>query len=259
VIEFSIKLKEDGMKKIIVFFLLAVVILIVGCSVVNNVSPDNRVTIIGSGDLVSRQIDVSGFDRIETDFAFNVTVHQGEGFSVVAVVDDNLVEYLYVEASGGTLYIGLKPGYAYDIPRATMQAQVTMPQLVGLQLSGSSHATLSGFDTIRDFSAELTGSSSLNGEIQAENANLNAYGSTFIKLSGKGKKLSVDVCGSNAVDLQEYAVKDAALQVACNSIVAVNVAGRLQADAAQYAQVYFAGKPSVRSLNVHENAFVQPR
>jgi hypothetical protein len=244
VIEFSIKIKEDGMKKIIVFFLLAVVVLIVGCSVINNVSPDNRVTIIGSGDLVSRQIDVSGFDRIETGFAFNVTVHQGGVFSVVAVVDDNLVEYLYVEASGGTLY---------------MQAQVTMPQLVGLQLSGSSHATLSGFDSIRDFSAELTGSSSLNGEIQAENANLNAYGSTFIKLSGKGKKLSVDVCGSNAVDLNDYAVEDAALQVACNSIVAVNVAGRLQADAAQYAQVYFAGKPSIRSLNVHENAFVQPR
>jgi hypothetical protein len=239
--------------------LVILVALIAGCSLANNAPQDNRVSITGSGNMVSHQIDVSGFEKIETGFAFNVAIHQGQEFSVVASVDDNLAEYLYVEKVGTALKIGLKPGYAYDIPQATMRAEVIMPELVGLDLNGSSHATLTGFDSLEDFSAELSGSSSLSGEIQAESANLNAFGSTFVKLSGKGSDLSVDACGSGTVDLGDYRVEDAALQVACASTVIINVDRSLDVNAAQNAQVYFTGHPAVSDLNVHEYAFVGPK
>jgi hypothetical protein len=247
------------MNKLIILFLLVAVILTIGCSANDQISADNRVTIMGSGNLVSQHIEVSDFDKIETGFAFNISIHQGVQFSVIASVDDNLAEYLYIENVDGTLNIGLNPDYAYDIPQATMRAEVTMPDLAGLQLNGSSHASLSCFDNMQDFSAKLTGSSSLSGEIQAETTNLDAYGSTFVHLSGTGLNLSLDACGSNMIDLSDYTVEDASLQVACASTVVVNVDGHLEVDAAQNAQVFFVDNPAVKLLEVHEFASVQPK
>lgn len=209
--------------------------------------------------MVSRIIEVSGFDKIETGFTFNVDIHQGQEFSVVASIDEDLVQYLHVEKVGTFSKIGLKPGYAYDIPQATMRAVVILPELVGLNLNGSSRASLSGFDSLTNFSAELSGSSSLSGEIQAETINLNAYGSSFVKLSGTGSDLAVDACGSGLVDISDYHVEDAALQVACASVVVVNVDSRLEVDAAQNAQIYFTGNPVSSDLKVHEFAFVGPK
>ena len=88
---------------------------------------------------------------------------------------------------------------------------------------------------------------------------LNAYGSSFIKLSGSGNNLWVDACGSGAVDLTDYHVEDAALQVACSSMVIVNVNGILDGDTAQNGQVYFVGYPALNYLGIHENASVAPK
>jgi hypothetical protein len=71
--------------------------------------------------------------------------------------------------------------------------------------------------------------------------------------------LSLDACGANILDLNDYDVEDAALQVACSSTVVVNVAGSLDLDAAQNAQVYIVGNPAISDFNLHQNASVQPK
>lgn len=247
------------MKKTILLILLAAILITTGCDAYKQSADDNRVSITGSRNLVSRQFDVSGFERVEAGFAFNVAIHQDQDYSLVATLDDNLADYLYIEVEDLTLKIGLKPEYAYDIPQATMRVELSMPNLVGLQLNGSSHASLSGFDAVQRFSAELTGSSSLSGQIQAEAINLKAYGGTFVQLSGTGQSLSLDACGSNIIDLADYKVANASLDAACASVVLLNVDGRLGGSAAQNAQVYYVGDPSVNLLDVHQYASVQPK
>lgn len=250
---------ENEMKKTIVLILLAAILITAGCNVNNQPAIDNRVSITGSGNLVTRRFDVSGFERVQTGFAFNVAIHQGRDYSLVATLDDNLAEYLHIEVEDLTLKVGLKPEYAYDIPQATMQIELTMPDLIGLQLNGSSHASLSGFDAVKQFSAELTGASSLSGQIQAEAVNLNAYGSSFVQLSGTGHSLSLDTCGSNIIDLGDYKIANASLDAACASVVVLNVDGRLTGSAAQNTQVYYVGEPAVNLLDVHGYASVQPK
>jgi len=245
------------MKQLTLLALLFVAFLTANCTG-NKPAIDNRVTIIGSGKMVSQEAAVTDFERLEIGFAFDVTVRQGEEFKVMATVDDNLADYLYLVTVGNTLLIGLNPDYAYDIPAATMRAEVVMPQLKGLVLSGSSRATLVDFESATDFTAELSGSSALEGTLDVQAAGFTLSGSSLARLSGEGQQVTIDICGNSLIDLREFRVEDARVEASCNATVYLDLNGQLIADTSQFAQLIYRGQPSVREIETAESASVRP-
>ena len=67
-------------------------------------------------------------------------ISQVESFSVVNRVDDNLLEHFQALKQGSSLKISLKPTRDGIIGDANIEAQVTMSELVNLDLSGSSYS-----------------------------------------------------------------------------------------------------------------------
>lgn len=246
------------MKQMIGFFAIVLTALAVSCSGDGQGPRDNRVTLIGSGNIVSQEQAIADFDRMEVGFAFDTAVRQGEEFSVTAFVDDNLVDYLYLVKEGRMLQIGLKPGFAYDIPSANMRVEVVMPSLVGVEMWGSSHVTLKGFESVDRFEAELSGSSVLEGDLKAQTAVFNLSGSSFAKLGGSGQKLMLDVCGNSLVDLRNFQVEDAEIAASCASTVVVDIKGRLTGEASQHARIYYRGNPDVDEFVMAEWGTVRP-
>jgi len=245
------------MKKFSLLVLIVAAFLVASC-VDHKPAIDNRVTIIGSNKMVSQQVAVTDFDRLEIGFAFDVTVRQGEEFKVTASADDNLADYLHLVTAGDTLLIGLKPGFAYDIPAATMRAEVVMPRLTGLVMSGSSHATLVDVEVAPGFTAELSGSSALEGTLDAEAADFTLTGSTLTRLTGEGQRVTIDVCGNSLIDLRNFQVEDARVEASCNATVYLDLNGQLIADASQYAQLIYRGQPAVREVETVGSATVRP-
>ena len=159
------------MYRIKVSITILATILLIGCA---------QVTITGSGNVVTQEEALTGFDKLDVSGSFNVDVMQGENFRVVVRVDDNLVEHLDIVKQGSTLKIGLKPNRIYNIRNATMEAEVTMPELVGLDLSGSSEANISGFESTKSLVVDLSGNSELFGDIQAGDARFNLSGNSSV-------------------------------------------------------------------------------
>ncbi|MGD2078797.1 MAG: DUF2807 domain-containing protein [Chloroflexota bacterium] len=245
------------MKHICIFVLAIAAILTAGCAAVKPAA-DNRVTILGSGKMVSQEVAVTDFDRLDIGFAFDVTVRQGAEFKATATVDDNLADYLYLNTVDGTLQIGLKPSFAYDIPAATMRAEIVMPRLAGLALSGSSHATLIDFEVTPGFTAELSGSSALEGGVKAETVNFTLSGSTRAALSGSGQRVDIDICGNSVLDLRHFQAEEAKLEASCNATVYLDLDGQLIADASQHAQVIYRGHPDLRGVETVQSASIHP-
>ncbi len=81
--------------------------------------------------MVTQEEALTGFERLDVRQGFIVDVRQGDSFSVLIRVDDNLVEHLQVVKQGSTLQIGLRPGRLYNIQDATLEADVTTPELTG--------------------------------------------------------------------------------------------------------------------------------
>lgn len=230
-------------KKVIaicIVVLVGVVVLAAGYGRNNDVAENNRLSLTGSGNVVARELALTGFDRLEAGLTFDLLVRQGEAFQVLIFADDNFVDFIQVAQTGTTLTFGLKPGYAYDIAGVTMRAEVTMPVLAGLQLDSSSHAELDRFANQGHLNAELTGASFLTGRLEGEGVDLTVNGSAVVALAGSAQELAVDACGSSQVDLSTFHAGRMTLEAACASRVKVNEGSGWDGRISQNAQLLTA-------------------
>jgi hypothetical protein len=206
--------------------------LMLGCSLLPNVGDvfskiSSEIASTGSGNVVSREFDLSGFDQVEVSNAFDVEITQADAFSVVVRVDENIEEYLEVVKQGSTLRIGLKPHEYVMVDVTTMEAEVTMPGLTGLELSGASHGSITGFESAEDLSVALSGASSLEGDIEAGDVRFDISGASNVGVRGSAGDASISVSGASRGDLGGFPVASANLEVSGASSVTVNTSGTL--------------------------------
>jgi hypothetical protein len=178
---------------------------------------------------------------------------------VVIRADDNLVEHLQVVKQGSTLKIGLKPNRDYTIRNATMKAEVTMPELVGLDLSGSSDVNVSGFESTKSLLVDLSGNSALLGDIQAGDTRFDISGNSSVTLSGSAGDLTIDASGNSEVDLANFPASDANVDAGGASAVTVNLSGRLNADASGKSNIYYLGDPTLGTIDTSGSSTIQPK
>lgn len=218
-----------------------------------------QVTITGSGNVITQEEAITGFDQVDVSQSFNVDITQGNDFRVITRVDDNIVEYLDVKKQGSTLTIGLDPGRSYTIFSATMEAEVTMPVLVGLDLSGSSDAHVSGFESSDRITIDLSGNSTATGDLIAGDSRFDVSGNSSIDLSGSGEGLMIDASGNSEVDLGDFPGVDGTVDASGSSTVIVNLSGRLDADASGSSDIFYLGNPQLGSVETSGSSSIQPR
>jgi hypothetical protein len=231
------------------FFILVIVFaMLVGCT---------QIPITGSGNVVTQEEPITGFDKVDISYSFDVNISQGESFSVVIHADDNLVEHLQVVKEGSTLKIDLKPN-SPNIKSATLQAEITMPELTRLDMNGSSHATITGFKSAQDLVVDASGASHLQGDIEADTVSFNLDGSSEVILTGSAQNVIIEeASGSSDVNLTDFPVIDASVKAGGKSQVTVNVSGRLDVDASNGANVYYLGNPTLGTIDTTGSATVE--
>jgi len=132
-----------GLKPICVVVALSIVALVVsGCcgplcsSLSRSVTEVSSRRVTGSGVLVTREMDLEGFTKLEISSAFDVDLTQSSIYSVVITTDDNVADDVRVTLSGDTLSIGLSP-QTWSLGNVTLRAEISMPRLEGAELSGA--------------------------------------------------------------------------------------------------------------------------
>jgi len=154
--------------------------------------------ISGSGNIVTFQEDITDFDRVVISYAFEATIQQADAYSVVLRVDDSLREYVRVSKVGKTLEIGIDPTRIGSIRRGTLEAEVTLPALASLDVSGASSAELESF-ACANVQATVSGASSAvvntSGSLDAE-----ASGASHLSYVGNPTLRNVDTSGSSTVE-----------------------------------------------------------
>jgi len=248
-------------KKAIVAVLVAVLLtagLLVGCT---------GVLITGSGDLKTEEMDFSEFTRVEVGSAFEVEITQSDSYSVSITADDNLFNHIEVSKEGKILKIGLKPRITFG--SVTLKAKITMPQLRGLDLSGATRGTVSGFSSTENVDLEVSGASSLElvdisvgdvksdisgaskvtGDITAGDADFDVSGASTVQLEGSASDIVVDASGASRVKLAAFPVNNADIKLSGASSGTVNLDGRLDADLSGASKLEYIGEPAMGDIN----------
>ncbi len=231
------------------FGLFLAVILLAGCG---------TRTITGSGDVMTQEETITDFNQVDVSHSFEVDISQDDTFRVVVRIDDNLARYLQVVKLGDTLQIGFKSNTPV-IRNATLQAEISMPKLAGLDMSGSSHVTITGFTSAQAFVADLSGSSDLRGEIEAGDATFDLSGSSEVILTGSAQNVIIEASGSSEIDLTDFPVVDANLNLSSSSEATVNASGRLDVDASSASHVYYLGSPTLGKMDTSGAASIEKK
>jgi hypothetical protein len=213
--------------------------------------------ITGSGTIVTQEFDFSDFDEVEIDYAFEGTITQGDAYSVVVRVDDNLVDRLRVEQNGNRVSIGLESTGL--ITRATMEYEITMPNLNHLSVDGAGNAHFIGFNSAEAFTGAASGAARIEGDLSAGDLVLEASGASTISLAGTAGDVNAEASGASTIDLEELTAANVDAIASGASTVTANTGGTLNAEASGASNVYYLGDPTLGNIEESGGSNVQPR
>ncbi len=230
------------MKKVL-FSIIPIILIagtLLGCDI------NDRDSIKGSGDVVSIEKDFTGFSKVDLSNAFKGTITRDDNFSIMIMIDDNLEEYLNVKVTGDTLKIYLDSDYNYR--DETSEADITLPLLDGLYLSGASRSEVSGFMSDHDLDIHLSGASRVSGTIVASDADFDISGASKLELEGGGENLKVKASGASDVDLGDFIAEDVDINLSGASDGTVNLNGTLDADVSGASKLRYYGNPTMGDI-----------
>jgi hypothetical protein len=193
-----------------------------GCSAVLGV---RSTAITGSGNLVTQDFDLTGFETIDAGSNFKVTVRRGDAFSVEVTSDDNVADILKVTSGRGKLTLGVKPG-AYSMNNVTMKAEVTLPALTAVMGRDNAVVTFERFEPGR-FTLNLAGNAIAEGEVHTGKLDLVADGNGQARLSGTADNLDLRGKGNAILTLGELAAKQAYVDMNNNAMATVEASQSL--------------------------------
>jgi hypothetical protein len=219
--------------------------------------------IIGSGNLITQEMDFTDFTKLEISHVFQAKVTRSDSFSVGITVDDNLLEYVIVRKSGNTLRIYLKGGYAYI--GTTKMVEITMPKIDKLSLSGASQGEVSGFRSSDRLEFEASGASSLNiddmkagdtgfeisddshvsGGIEIANGRFNISGASSINLEGYASDISIEASGASHANLANFSVSNATVKINGASVVTVNASDTIDGNISGASRLTYLSNPAL--------------
>ncbi|MFC1941015.1 head GIN domain-containing protein [Chloroflexota bacterium] len=220
------------------------------------------------GNVITEEKDFTDFTYVDVGSAFEVEITRSDSFSIIISADESLFDYVAVSKAEGTLKIYLNPRHIFTdftLGAKTLKAEITMPNLYGLNLSGATNGTVTGFESSDDFKLDVSGASSLDmddievgdaelevsgasrvsGNMTTDDAEFKVSGASSIELSGSADNTIIEVSGASRVDLADFPLDDADVKLSGASEATVNVKGKLDTALSGASRLYFYGNPTM--------------
>lgn len=144
----------------------------------------NLMTIYGSGNIVTKTVDLHDFNRVVFSGAGELTLSQADAETIAVAADDNLIEHIKVEVSEGTLYISHRETIS---PSKPIRIRVSVKEMTGLDLAGIISAEASELQA-EGLKIDISGLTKLKVKsLEAEKLVVNLSGSSEFELTGTGK------------------------------------------------------------------------
>ncbi|MGD9143655.1 MAG: DUF2807 domain-containing protein, partial [Dehalococcoidia bacterium] len=225
--------------------------------------------------------------RIDIGDAFKYEIIQSDTYSISITADDNLFDDIRVTQSGEELKIDLKPLFRFNV--TGLEAVVTMPRLTGLESSGATRGSVTGFSsgdnleldisgasrvkmtdmTVGDIEGSVTGASTLEADVIAGNIDLgisgasrvegsleardvivDLSGASRIETDGSGSNTKIDASGASTVKFGDFSVDNADVSLSGASTCKIRVTGRIDIDLSGASRLTYVGNPVLGSIDL---------
>jgi hypothetical protein len=211
------------------------------------------ITAEGSGNVITREVQVEGFDKVRVQNQFKARITKGDEFRVTVRVDDNLVQDLDIGESGTRIVVGgnvmrnrtldirLQADRSYTLRNVTLEVDIVTPDLTQIDASGASEVKLVGFESGEDLTLKGSGASNISGEITADTLSIDVSGASKVRLSGAADHISIRASGASTADLRGVPAITAEVDSSGASRLHVNVTDSLDAVASGASHITYQG------------------
>ena len=183
---------------------------------------------VATGKYVTKDYDLKGFNGIIANGIYDVKLEKSNTWKVSITVPEELEEYMEVKVSNGKLVLTNKQVPAKlskNFNTWTVTANVSMPELVSLSVSGA--AKFESHDPFdiggRTFNLEVTGAAKANGlDIKAKGLDMEMSGATSAGIAGEFDFADIEMGGA----------------AKCNFLISAN---RLNQELSGAAKAYHSG------------------
>jgi hypothetical protein len=193
--------------------LIGVFLLVASCSMAT-----------GSGTPATENRPVSGFSNVDLSGSGELIIEQTGTESLTIEADDNLLPLLTSEVSGDTLHLGVRPNTSLR-PRTPIIYRLTVSQLAGLELSGSSAVTAS--------------------KIQADRLRVEISGSGRITVTGDAVDQELEISGSGEYRADQLLSRTLQARISGSGNAYVNVTESLDVEISGSGSLTYQGSPRI--------------
>lgn len=227
--------------KITGILLAAAVILIMASSCISFTGT------IGSGNVISEERKVEGFNKISVSAGINLFIKQDSNESLKIEAEDNLMPIIITEVKNGRLEIRFKQFFSIGFS-ATKPVNVYVAVKNLNEINASSGASVKA-EEIRTDNFKINLSSGALGEIivLASQIDADASSGSVIRISGKTDTQNINLSSSGNYDAENLSSKTAYVNVSSGSSAKVNVSDSLNVNISSGGVVQYVGSPKVSS------------
>jgi hypothetical protein len=207
------------------------------------------VLVVANAAAETKKVNFKDFDEIAVGSGMHLSITQGETFRVEVTGALRDLDRLDVQQTEGHLKFSINSGWAWSSKTGRIDVAITLPALQRLDLSGGSQGTVSMQIGSKSFAADLSGGSSLSGQLSCGDIDLNLSGGSRADLSGIGGRLKVSGSGGSKYELKDFPVKNMRANLSGGSRVTVAVNGELSANMSGGSLITYYGNAALGSVS----------
>lgn len=244
-----------------------------------SIPSDARIT--GSGNIITRRVNIADFSRIETSRAVHLVVEKRSGREAIIEADDNIMPYVIVEVDGGCLNVGIDDDIkslnnvtvkvtvpsdgnisaisASSASRVTVETEIKSPKLmldassaaninitksdVGTcSIDASSAANVEGAIKADNCVIDMSSASDVNVALLAVKCDVTATSAASATLSGEAGDIEITVSSAAKVDAMDLNARNADVSASSGGSIKVTCMKSIDASASSGGSVKYAAK-----------------
>lgn len=256
-----------------------------------SIPSDARIT--GSGNIITRRVNIADFSRIETSRAVHLVVEKRSGREAIIEADDNIMPYVIVEVDGGCLTVSIDNEIkslndvtvkvtvpsdgnisaisASSASKVTVQAEIKTPKLM-LDASSAANINITKSD-VGTCSIDASSAANVEGAIKADNCvidmssasdanvallavkcDVTATSAASATLSGEAGDIEITVSSAAKVDAMDLNARNADVSASSGGSIKITCMKSIDASASSGGSVKYAAKGDLDSELKHTSS-----
>lgn len=225
------------MRRFGLWFSLLTVALLVSCAF-----PTRITEVKGSGNLVTESRRITGINAVDLSGIGTLIIEQGDTDALEITADENIMQYIRSDVSGGKLALGTRE-FINLLPSREITYRLTVRDLSAVEASGVGNIEIKSLRTDRLW-VEISGSGSLKmGDLQADAFNLEISGMGTAEVSGSVEEQSIDISGTGGYHAGNLQSQKADIKISGSGSAVVWAQEELNLDISGMGDLSYYGEP----------------